>query len=123
MFLLNKAIISCCDSQMNCNSLGGFVLLKFVLLNLLLENMFASKAELPQILQRKLTYFVNLMYLQTISPNILIGLIFPDCRCWALALFGGNGETGFEQNSTYSVFSISITLTDEGYEHFYEVNN
>ena len=32
------------------------------------------------------------------------------------ALFGGNGETGFEQNSTYSVFSISITLTDEGYE-------
>ncbi|KAF3819843.1 hypothetical protein GH733_015352 [Mirounga leonina] len=42
-------------------------------------------------------------------------------RCWALALFGGNGETGFEQNSTYSVFSISITLTDEGYEHFYEV--
>ncbi|VTJ59018.1 Hypothetical predicted protein [Marmota monax] len=42
-------------------------------------------------------------------------------KCWALALFGGNGETGFEQNSTYSVFSISITLTDEGYEHFYEV--
>ncbi|EFB29129.1 hypothetical protein PANDA_003781, partial [Ailuropoda melanoleuca] len=42
-------------------------------------------------------------------------------QCWALALFGGNGETGFEQNSTYSVFSISITLTDEGYEHFYEV--
>lgn len=44
-------------------------------------------------------------------------------KCWALALFGGNGETGFEQNSTYSVFSISITLTDEGYEHFYEVNS
>ncbi|KAM8789413.1 nardilysin isoform 2-T2 [Rhynchonycteris naso] len=42
-------------------------------------------------------------------------------KCWALALFGGNGETGFEQNSTYSVFSISITLTDEGYEHFSEV--
>lgn len=105
------------------NSLGGFVLLKFVLLNLLLERMFASNAEFPQVLQRKLTYFVNLMYLQTISPNILIGLIFSDCRCWALALFGGNGETGFEQNSTYSVFSISITLTDEGYEHFYEVNN
>ncbi|XP_074122045.1 nardilysin isoform X2 [Sminthopsis crassicaudata] len=42
-------------------------------------------------------------------------------KCWALALFGGNGETGFEQNSTYSVFSISITLTDEGYEHFNEV--
>ncbi|XP_063283881.1 nardilysin [Pelobates fuscus] len=44
-------------------------------------------------------------------------------RCWALALFGGNSETGFEQNSTYSVFSISITLTDAGYEHFYEVTH
>ncbi|XP_043942822.1 nardilysin [Protopterus annectens] len=42
-------------------------------------------------------------------------------QCWALALFGGNSETGFEQNSTYSVFIISITLTTEGYEHFYEV--
>ncbi|KAM4721771.1 nardilysin [Rhinophrynus dorsalis] len=42
-------------------------------------------------------------------------------KCWALALFGGNSETGFEQNTTYSVFSISITLTDAGYEHFYEI--
>uniref|UniRef100_A0A7M4E2H5 Nardilysin convertase n=1 Tax=Crocodylus porosus TaxID=8502 RepID=A0A7M4E2H5_CROPO len=42
-------------------------------------------------------------------------------KFWALALYGGNGETGFEQNSTYSVFSISVTLTDEGYKHFYEV--
>uniref|UniRef100_A0A8B9THV4 Nardilysin n=1 Tax=Anas platyrhynchos TaxID=8839 RepID=A0A8B9THV4_ANAPL len=42
-------------------------------------------------------------------------------KFWALALYGGNGETGFEQNSTYSIFSISITLTDEGYKHFYEV--
>ncbi|XP_078074685.1 nardilysin-like [Mustelus asterias] len=42
-------------------------------------------------------------------------------RCLALALFGGNGETGFEQNSTYSVFNISITLTDDGYHLFYEV--
>ncbi|XP_068095174.1 nardilysin [Hyperolius riggenbachi] len=44
-------------------------------------------------------------------------------KCWALALFGGNSETGFEQNTTYSVFSISITLTDNGYEHFYEVTH
>lgn len=44
-------------------------------------------------------------------------------KCWALALFGGNSETGFEQNTTYSVFSISITLTDAGYEHFYEVTH
>ncbi|KAJ6662537.1 hypothetical protein lerEdw1_011674 [Lerista edwardsae] len=42
-------------------------------------------------------------------------------KFWALALYGGNGETGFEQNTTYSVFSICVTLTDEGYKHFYEV--
>ncbi|KAM9762685.1 LOW QUALITY PROTEIN: nardilysin b [Menidia menidia] len=42
-------------------------------------------------------------------------------RCWALALFGGNSETGFDQNSTYSIFSISITLTDQGYQNFYQV--
>ncbi|XP_060100309.1 nardilysin-like [Heteronotia binoei] len=39
----------------------------------------------------------------------------------AVALFGGNGESGFEQNSIYSIFSISVTLTDKGLEHFYEV--
>ncbi|XP_028995300.1 nardilysin-like [Betta splendens] len=42
-------------------------------------------------------------------------------KCWALALFGGNSETGFDQNSTYSIFSISITLTDEGFQNFYQV--
>ncbi|KAM9365124.1 nardilysin b isoform 2-T3 [Pholidichthys leucotaenia] len=42
-------------------------------------------------------------------------------KCWALALFGGNSENGFDQNSTYSIFSISITLTDEGYQNFYQV--
>uniref|UniRef100_A0A8D0AUF3 Nardilysin convertase n=1 Tax=Sander lucioperca TaxID=283035 RepID=A0A8D0AUF3_SANLU len=42
-------------------------------------------------------------------------------KCWALALFGGNSETGFDQNTTYSIFSISITLTDEGFHNFYEV--
>uniref|UniRef100_A0A8C2XML5 Nardilysin b (N-arginine dibasic convertase) n=1 Tax=Cyclopterus lumpus TaxID=8103 RepID=A0A8C2XML5_CYCLU len=43
-------------------------------------------------------------------------------KCWALALFGGNSETGFDQNTTYSIFSISITLTNQGYQNFYEVN-
>jgi len=38
-----------------------------------------------------------------------------------MALFGGNSETGFDQNTTYSIFSISITLTDEGFQNFYEV--
>ncbi|TNN40007.1 Nardilysin [Liparis tanakae] len=42
--------------------------------------------------------------------------------CWALALYGGNSETGFDQNTTYSIFSISITLTDLGLQNFYEVN-
>ncbi|KAJ8362882.1 hypothetical protein SKAU_G00117130 [Synaphobranchus kaupii] len=42
-------------------------------------------------------------------------------KCWALALFGGNSETGFDQNTTYSIFSISITLTDEGFHNFYQV--
>ncbi|KAK3533465.1 hypothetical protein QTP70_023470, partial [Hemibagrus guttatus] len=42
-------------------------------------------------------------------------------KCWALGLFGGNSETGFDQNTTYSIFSISITLTDEGYQNFYQV--
>uniref|UniRef100_A0A673CCS5 Nardilysin-like n=1 Tax=Sphaeramia orbicularis TaxID=375764 RepID=A0A673CCS5_9TELE len=43
-------------------------------------------------------------------------------KCWALALFGGNSETGFDQNTTYSIFSISITLTDQGYQNFYQVS-
>lgn len=43
-------------------------------------------------------------------------------KCWALALFGGNSETGFDQNTTYSIFSISITLTDEGFQNFHQVN-
>ncbi|KAL1021991.1 hypothetical protein UPYG_G00020830 [Umbra pygmaea] len=44
-------------------------------------------------------------------------------RCWALDLFGGNSETGFDQNSTYSIFSISITLTDQGFQNFYQVSH
>ncbi|KAG8132402.1 hypothetical protein E2320_010259 [Naja naja] len=60
---------------------------------------------------------------KTHSLNITWGLPPQEqyYRFWALALYGGNGETGFEQNSTYSVFSICVTLTDEGYKHFYEV--
>uniref|UniRef100_A0A8B9KXZ8 Nardilysin convertase n=1 Tax=Astyanax mexicanus TaxID=7994 RepID=A0A8B9KXZ8_ASTMX len=42
-------------------------------------------------------------------------------KCWALALFGGNSETGFDQNTTYSIFSISITLTDEGYQNVSQI--
>uniref|UniRef100_A0A3B4A1W4 Nardilysin b (N-arginine dibasic convertase) n=1 Tax=Periophthalmus magnuspinnatus TaxID=409849 RepID=A0A3B4A1W4_9GOBI len=42
-------------------------------------------------------------------------------KCWALALFAGNNESGFEQNSTFSVFSVSITLTEQGHAHFHQV--
>ncbi|XP_066480486.1 nardilysin-like [Tiliqua scincoides] len=42
-------------------------------------------------------------------------------KFWAVALYGGNGESGFEQNSSSSLFSISVTLTDEGLVHFYEI--
>lgn len=52
---------------------------------------------------------------RSFTPPVLV------CRCWALALFGGNSETGFDQNTTYSIFSISITLTDEGFQSFYQV--
>ncbi|XP_061551772.1 nardilysin-like isoform X2 [Phycodurus eques] len=44
-------------------------------------------------------------------------------KCWALALVGGNSETGFDQNTTYSIFSISITLTDKGFQNFYQVTH
>ncbi|CAB1314217.1 unnamed protein product [Coregonus sp. 'balchen'] len=37
-------------------------------------------------------------------------------KCWALALFGGNSEMGFDQNTTYSIFSIS-----ERFQNFYQV--
>ena len=36
-------------------------------------------------------------------------------KVWALNLNCGNGGSGFEYNSTYSAFTISITLTKEGY--------
>ncbi|KAF4097640.1 nardilysin b [Onychostoma macrolepis] len=42
-------------------------------------------------------------------------------KCWALALFGGNSESGFDQNTTYSIFSVSISLSDEGFQNFFQV--
>ncbi|XP_015254488.1 PREDICTED: nardilysin-like [Cyprinodon variegatus] len=53
------------------------------------------------------------------GPGSILSLLRK--KCWALALFGGNSETGFDQNSTYSIFSVSITLTDQGYQNFYQV--
>ncbi|KAK7126778.1 hypothetical protein R3I94_018084 [Phoxinus phoxinus] len=42
-------------------------------------------------------------------------------KCWAIGLFGGNSETGFDQNTTYSIFSVSVTLSDEGFQNFFQV--
>jgi len=42
-------------------------------------------------------------------------------KVWALALTAGNAGDGFEYNSTYSIFSITITLTKEGYNNLDKV--
>ncbi|XP_051979977.1 nardilysin b [Xyrauchen texanus] len=42
-------------------------------------------------------------------------------KYWALALYGGNSETGFDQNSTYSIFSVSIIMTDKGFQNFFQI--
>jgi len=38
-------------------------------------------------------------------------------RHWAVDVESGNAESGMEHNSTCSVFSVVITLTDEGLDH------
>merc|ERR1712106_866827 len=38
-------------------------------------------------------------------------------KVWALSLTAGNAGDGFEYNSTYSMFPITITLTKEGYNN------
>ena len=45
------------------------------------------------------------------------------CSVWALSLCGGNSESGFEHNSTCAIFSISITLTENGMDHVFEVSH
>ena len=42
-------------------------------------------------------------------------------RVWALSLIAGNAGDGFENNSTYSMFPIIITLTKEGYDNIDKV--
>ena len=42
-------------------------------------------------------------------------------KVWALALTAGNAGDGFEYNSTYSVFAITIVLTKEGYANMDKV--
>jgi len=42
-------------------------------------------------------------------------------KVWALSLTAGNAGDGFEYNSTYSLFPITITLTKEGFDNVQEV--
>jgi len=42
-------------------------------------------------------------------------------KVWALSLTAGNAGDGFEYNSTYSMFPITITLTKEGYSNIAKV--
>ncbi|XP_077981898.1 nardilysin-like [Glandiceps talaboti] len=42
-------------------------------------------------------------------------------KYWALELYSGNDDSGFESNSTHAVFSVTATLTDDGYENLGEV--
>ena len=43
-------------------------------------------------------------------------------RHWALDVECSDNESGIEHNSTCSMFSISIKLTDEGLEQVFEVS-
>ena len=38
-------------------------------------------------------------------------------RVWAVGLYSGNDESGFEHNTTYALMSISVELTDEGFRN------
>jgi hypothetical protein len=43
------------------------------------------------------------------------------CSVWALDICTGNERCGCEDNSMYSLFSIRIVLTDDGFTHLHEV--
>ncbi|XP_068246780.1 nardilysin-like [Palaemon carinicauda] len=38
-------------------------------------------------------------------------------KVWAVGLYSGNDESGFEHNSTFALMSISVELTDEGFKN------
>ncbi|CAN7991917.1 unnamed protein product [Ixodes hexagonus] len=42
-------------------------------------------------------------------------------KSWALNLVAGNEGTGFHHNSTCSLFNVTISLTEDGLKHVYEV--
>ncbi|CAL4145200.1 unnamed protein product, partial [Meganyctiphanes norvegica] len=48
-------------------------------------------------------------------------LSFLKKKVWAVGLYAGNDESGFEHNSTYAVMSLSVELTNEGFKNIQEV--
>jgi nardilysin len=64
-----------------------------------------------------------LHYLGTIIGHEGKGSLISHLRrkVWALQLCAGNAEDGFEHNSTYSAFYVSIVLTKSGYENLDKV--
>ncbi|KAK2589280.1 hypothetical protein KPH14_007833 [Odynerus spinipes] len=44
-------------------------------------------------------------------------------KMWCLDIFSGNGESGFEHSSMYALFSLSLSLTEEGHKHLEDVLN
>ncbi|XP_003401691.1 nardilysin isoform X1 [Bombus terrestris] len=44
-------------------------------------------------------------------------------KMWCLGIFSGNAERGFEHNSMYGLFSLSLMLTEQGHKHLPEVLN
>lgn len=42
-------------------------------------------------------------------------------KVWAVGLYSGNDESGFEHNTTCAIMSISIELTDEGFKNIDKV--
>lgn len=48
-------------------------------------------------------------------------MFVPFCSVWALDIFSGAGSDGCEHNSMFTLFSITIVLTDVGLTHLHEV--
>ena len=41
---------------------------------------------------------------------------------WAVELLGGNTGEGYDMNQVWTGLDICVTLTDDGLEHWHEVN-
>lgn len=53
------------------------------------------------------------------GPGSILSLLIK--RSWATSLLCGNGESGWEYNTSFSLFPCLISLSDEGMNHIYEI--